>query len=196
MEEPYVHKIYIGDQYRFAPHSEIKTFVRKTGLEGNKATDNLDKALFCYPIQHYTYWNELMDMPFTDFGEFGEDMAVLEMAEQTVCIGDTYAVGNTVLQVSHPKSDARFLDKKMALNMLKTGKTGWYFRVLQEGEIQAGTDLVLLDRPHPNWTIAACNEVMHQNKGDLQLANELAKCEPLADSWKKVLLKRIGGRTF
>ncbi|WP_404457800.1 MOSC domain-containing protein [Oceanobacillus kapialis] len=196
MEEPYVHKIYIGDHYRFAPHSEIKTFVRKTGLEGNKATDNLDKALFCYPIQHYTYWNELMDIPFTDFGEFGEDMAVLEMAEQTVCIGDTYAVGNTVLQVSHPKSDARFLDKKMALNMLKTGKTGWYFRVLQEGEIQAGTDLVLLDRPHPNWTIAACNEVMHQNKGDLQLANELAKCELLADSWKKVLLKRIGGRTF
>ncbi|MCG3419764.1 MOSC domain-containing protein [Oceanobacillus jordanicus] len=196
MEEPYVHKIFIRDKHRFAPHPEIKTFVGKTGLDGNKVTDNPDKAIFCYPIQHYTYWNDILDPPFSDFGELGEDMAVLEMGEQSVCIGDSYAVGDTVLQVSQPKSDTRFLDKEMAMKMLKTGKTGWYFRVLKEGNMQAGSDLTLLERPYPNWTIAACNEVMHLYKDDLRLTNDLAHCELLADNWRKILLKRLGGRAI
>ncbi|MBM7601427.1 MOSC domain-containing protein YiiM [Virgibacillus halotolerans] len=221
-DEPYVHKIFIGkvkqlgdanaDQVMDKPwetgifkqeHSG-KIWLSKTGFTGDEVADKKnhggpEKAVFSYPIKHYTYWKEELELETIDMGAMGENFAVLEMDEFTVCIGDTFKMGDAIIQVSQPRQPCwkparRFGILDFALQIQKTGFTGWYFRVLQEGEVEPGTDLELIDRPYPQWSIAACNEVMHVYKEDLRMADDLASCTLLADSWKKRLNKRLYGR--
>jgi MOSC domain-containing protein YiiM len=75
----------------------------------------------------------------------------------------------------------------------QTGRTGWYFRVLREGEVEAGLALVLIDRPHPEWTVGAANEVMHLRKEDLAAARALAACPALSPRWRETLARRASG---
>ena len=72
--------------------------------------------------------------------------------------------------------------------------TGWYFRVLEEGAIQAGDSLQLQKRSYPEWTVEKCNDVMYKQKQDLELAARLAACELLAQSWRDSLYKRAQGK--
>ena len=107
-------------------------------------------------------------------------------------------VGEAIVQVSQPRQPCwkparRFRLKDLALRTQQTGRTGWYFRVLQEGYVKADTELILLDRPSSNWTITLCNQVMHHQPHDLQLSAELANHPHLAFSWKQTLEKRLAG---
>jgi len=220
MAEPYVHQLFTGKVktlgseqaqdpldrvWRTGMFKEPKSgavFLGTEGLLGDEVADTKhhggpEKAVFAYPIRHYTYWNETEGMEMA-YGGMGENLAVLEMDEFTVCIGDVYRFGEAVIQVSQPRQPCwkparRYRQKELALKIQKTGRTGWYFRVLEEGEVQGETDLELLERPCPNWTIAACNEVMHVYKDNLRLTDDLAACELLAPSWRETLKKRLRG---
>ena len=79
--------------------------------------------------------------------------------------------------------------------MQESGRTGWYFRVLREGTIQAGARLILVKRPLPEWTVAAANNIMHHRIDDLQAAQDLAECQALAVRWRETLMKRVETRT-
>jgi len=223
MEEPFVHKVFTGkvktmgdpnaknpmdrewESGIFKKEKSEQLWLTKTGLEGDEIADKKvhggpEKALFTYPIKHYTYWKKDLENEDIDMGAFGENLAVLEMDEFSVCIGDTYKFGDTMIQVSQPrrpcwKPARRFRVKDLALRIQNSGRTGWYFRVLEEGHIISGIDIELIDRPHPEWTIAACNEVMYINKEDLRMAEQLASVELLAPNWKKSLNKRLKGRS-
>ncbi|WP_156291026.1 MOSC domain-containing protein [Oceanobacillus salinisoli] len=177
MDEPYVHKIFSGKE-----QVQGKIWLSKTGFS---ADDIKDRAVFAYPIKHYTYWEE-QNSGTINIGAMGENFAILEMDEFSVCIGDTFQVGDAVIQVSQPgKASTRQLRNSM--------RTGWYFRVLQEGDIQEGTDLELLERPYTQWTIAACNEIMYVNKYDLRMTDELYECKLLGVQWRRALRKRVRG---
>lgn len=131
-------------------------------------------------------------------GSMGENLAVISMDEGSVCIGDTYQFGDALIQVSQPRQPCwkparRFRMIDFALRIQDSGRTGWYFRVLKEGLVKNKVELVLLERPYPEWTISKCNEVMHVKKDDPKLAEELASCELLAENWKKTLTKRLSG---
>lgn len=223
MEEPFVHKVFTGkvktmgdpnaknpmdrewESGIFKKEKSEQLWLTKTGLEGDEIADKKvhggpEKALFAYPIKHYTYWKKDLNNEDIDMGAFGENLAVLEMDEFSVCIGDTYKFGDTMIQVSQPrrpcwKPARRFRVKDFALRIQNSGRTGWYFRVLEEGHIISGIDIELIDRPHPEWTIAACNEVMYINKEDLRMAERLASVELLAPNWKRSLNKRLKGRS-
>src|SRR5699024_10411123 len=80
-----------------------------------------------------------------------------------------------------------------AIRIQRSGLTGWYYRVLNEGHMEAGTELTLVERPYPKWTVAAANEVMHVKKDDLDLSAELAAIPSLAVNWKRRLEKRLRG---
>lgn len=222
MEEPHLHKLFIGKVKQAGKKdakkplekewqsaifkNEVKesTWLSKTGFIGDEVADRKnhggpEKAVFTYPIKHYTYWQEKLERDDITMGAMGENFAVLEMDEFTVCIGDTYKVGNAILQVSQPRQPCwkparRFQVIDLALQIQNTGRTGWYFRVLQEGEVEADSPLELLERPYPQWSIQAANEIMHFNKEDLRLADELASCELLAENWRKRLEKRLRGQ--
>ncbi len=75
----------------------------------------------------------------------------------------------------------------MVARVVRTGKTGWYFRVLREGNVQAGAALVLMERPYPEWTITVANNIMRQHKENYRAVHALAECPALSGSWKATL---------
>ncbi|MCG1027976.1 MOSC domain-containing protein [Virgibacillus halodenitrificans] len=223
VEEPHVHKIFTGKVKRIGTENasnpmerpwesgmfkqavDDKVWLTKTGFTGDEVADTKnhggpEKAVFAYPIKHYTSWKEELDLESIDMSAMGENMAVLEMDEFSVCIGDTYELGDAVIQVSQPRQPCwkparRFGIVDLALRIQNSGRTGWYFRVVKEGYVTPGTDLKLIERPYPQWSIAACNEVMHIYKDDLRTAEELASCDLLAINWRKTLKKRLRGQS-
>ena len=129
------------------------------------------KAVCVYPACHYPYWRQTLGMPDLCGGDFGENFTVEDLAESQVCIGDTWAIGDATVQVSQPRQPCwklarRWDAKDLAVQVQQTGRTGWYFRVLVEGLVQAGMSLSLIERPHPRWTIATANQLMHHEKSN------------------------------
>lgn len=186
MQEPYVHKIYTNDTERHNAFPLKKHgFLDETAYSEQNA-DLLDKAIFAYPIKHYANQDGETGLSTDSIGKRGENFAVLEMDEFTVFIGDTFQMGEAIIQVSQPGP--------VSTKQLQNGlHTGWYFRVLREGEIQQEKDLVLLERPNPQWSVAACIEVMFLQKDDLKAAEDLYACQHLGEIWKRTLRKRLQG---
>lgn len=177
-------------------------FARLAGIQGDGQADLVnhggpDKAICVYPSVHYPYWQEILRIDPLPRGAFGENFTVEGLEETNVCIGDSWRVGESVVvQVSQPRQPCwklarRWQRKSLALEVQQTGKTGWYFRVLQEGPAQAGMALELLDRPQPAWTIAHANRVMHHDQQDFHAAAELAALAELSASWRNALHRRV-----
>lgn len=155
----------------------------------------LDKAVNVYPHEHYSYWGQTPGLTTLPMGGFGENFTTQGLVEQDVCIGDVFQLGEATVQISQPRQPcwklARYWRiKDLALRVQETGRTGWYFRVLREGHVQAGKQLVLRKRPYPHWTVSAANLVMHHQIQDLQAAQDLADCEALSLRWREKLRKR------
>jgi MOSC domain-containing protein YiiM len=113
-----------------------------------------------------------------------------------VCIGDRWVLGEVRLEVSQPrlpcwKLARRWSIKDLALWVERTGQSGWYFRVLREGEVVAGQVWKLEARPCPEWTVARASHLWLHDKGNLADATVLAAIPTLATSWKKMLSCRL-----
>lgn len=155
-----------------------------------------DKAVCVYPADHYPYWRDALNLPALTFGAFGENFTVEGLTEAAVCIGDIWRIDGVTLQVSQPRQPCwklarRWRVKTLALQVQQTGRTGWYFRVLEEGIVLAGSPLILVHRPHPEWTVEQANWVMHHDKDDVQAAAELAGMPLLSASWRATLARRL-----
>jgi MOSC domain-containing protein YiiM len=175
--------------------------VRRLNIDGDAQADLVnhggpDKAVCVYPADHYPHWREALNLTTLMFGAFGENFTVEGLTEADVCIGDTWAVGGVTFQVSQPRQPCwklarRWRIKTLALQVQQTGRTGWYFRVLDEGTVSAGSPLVLIHRHHPEWTVERANTVMHHDKDNVQSAWELAGLSLLSASWRKTLARRV-----
>lgn len=158
-----------------------------------------DKVVLAYAAVHYPSWQRelhLLDFPY---GSFAENFTVSELTEELVALGDIYSVGEARLQVSSPrqpcwKNSRRWHVKDLSLQMQNNGRTGWYFRVIKEGNVEKGLPMQLLERPYPEWTVAYANEVMHRRRDDRELAAKLAACPALGESWRKTLAARAKGK--
>jgi MOSC domain-containing protein YiiM len=152
-----------------------------------------EKAVLAYAAAHYDSWRARLELPKLPFGAFGENLTVAELTEQTVCIGDSWQLGGATVQISQPRVPCfklayRWRIKDLTARVAKTGRTGWYLRVLDEGEIQAGQEMTLLDRPYPQWTIARATEVERLRRSDHAAALELATCPLLNVAWRDWLI--------
>lgn len=178
-------------------------YASKTNIQGDGQADlvnhgGTEKAIFAYPAVHYDYWQKELELKNFTIGAFGENFAIGSINEWDLSIGDIFQAGEAIIQVSQPRQPCwkparRWKVKDLALRVQNTGKTGWYFRVLKEGNVQAGDSLILQERPYPEWTIAKCNDIMHFQKDNMELSARLAKCELLAPSWQNTLQKRVNG---
>lgn len=171
------------------------TNVDGDGQADTNAHGGPEKAVLAYSADHYQDWN--MELPEVGFGPgaFAENLSISGLSEASVCLGDTWQIGDVILQVNQPripcwKISWRWRVSDLTLRVQQSRRTGWYHRVLQEGDIEAGMEAALLERPHPDWTIARCNEVMHVYKQDRDLAAELASLPELAESWRERMQKR------
>lgn len=179
---------------------EGEVWLGATNLAGDGQADlknhgGVDKAVLAYSADHYPYWRSHLNHPELPYGGFGENFTVAGQTEADVCIGDIYAIGSARVQVSQPRQPCWKLSRRwriadLALQVKANGRSGWYFRVLQEGSVQPGLTVTLCDRPYPQWTVALANQIMHHNQGDRAAAAELAQCPLLSRNWQEKLLKR------
>lgn len=170
------------------------------GLEGDQQADRRhhggpDKAVLVYNHDHYAAWHrEIFPEPLPP-GAFGENILVEAMTEADVSIGDVYAVGAAIVQVSQPrqpcwKQARRWGIHDLVVRMIDTCRCGWYLRVRQPGIVSAGDEFRLLERPHPEWTIPRAHHVMHFGKNDRAESLALAAVAALSEDWKHDLLRR------
>jgi MOSC domain-containing protein YiiM len=172
----------------------------RTNLAGDGQADlqnhgGPEKAVNVYPVEHYPHWQADLGIAELPPGAFGENFTTGGALEGDVCVGDVFQVGDALVQLSQPRQPCwklarRWRVKDLALRVQQTGRTGWYFRVLREGAVEAGARLRLVERPHPELSVAAANEVMHHRKQDLAAARSLAECPLLSVSWRESLSRR------
>ncbi|MDQ0214441.1 MOSC domain-containing protein YiiM [Oikeobacillus pervagus] len=176
-------------------------WVGKTNVAGDGQADlkhhgGPEKAVFAYPTSHYIYWQKELGSVGMMAGGMGENFSMGNITEEMISIGDTFQIGEAIVQVSQPRQPCwkparRFKIKNLALLLQNTGRTGWYFRVLKEGFVEEGQKFILLDRPFAEWTVAKCNEIMHVDKRNLEKAQELANIDLLAINWRTTLRNRV-----
>ena len=176
-------------------------FVGVDHLAGDRQADltvhgGRDKAVCCYSADHYPGWAGILWDEVGAFGAFGENLSIAGVTEDDVCIGDIWAAGDLWLQVSQPRQPCWKLARKWRIpdltnQVITTGRTGWYFRVLHEGEVAAGMLLTLVERTTPDWTITAANQAMHGRPRNNAAAAVLAAVPALSDAWRETLAKRV-----
>jgi MOSC domain-containing protein YiiM len=176
------------------------------GLAGDSQADPVhhggsDKAVHLYVLDHYPFWREftgghdLLAGP----GAFGENIAASGMTEEMICLGDRFRLGSALLEVSHGrqpcwKLDHRFGRKDIMATVVRTGKCGLYFRVIEEGEAEAGEAMRLVDRSLPDWSIRRLFHLLIGGgaKGDMAAVRALAAMPVLADAWRERARKLAG----
>jgi len=173
--------------------------VSLTGLAGDGQADLVnhgghDKAICAYAADHYDYWRTRLSLGLAEFpyGAFGENFTLRHVTESDLCIGDTWSVGNLLVQVSQPRQPCWKLARKWRLktfadDVIKSGRTGWYFRVLEPAVVDVGDACTLVDRPHPEWTIAAANAAMYTRPFQREARAALAAVPLLSAAWQRTL---------
>ncbi len=142
-----------------------KVRVTRLGLEGDEQADlahhgGPDMAVHLYPLDHHAFWREeLGDHPLLETpGAFGSNLSVAGIAEEDVCLGDRFRLGTALVEACQPrkpcwKIEHRFERKRMVKRILQTGRCGWYYRVLEEGAVEAGDTLELVERGLTDWSM-------------------------------------------
>lgn len=179
-------------------------YLSRTNLDGDGQADTVnhggpDKAALFYAAAHYPHWHAELARPDLPYGAFGENFTVAGLTEEDVCVGDTYTIGDVRVQVSQPRGPCwkiarRWRIADLTARVLDSGRTGWYVRVLQEGMVEAGMPLALLDRPYPQWTIARVNDTLYRH-GDADAMRALADCPLLAAVVRQSLARRLARAT-
>jgi MOSC domain-containing protein YiiM len=129
-----------------------KVTVRRLNLDGDEQADltvhgGPDKAVYAYPIEQYEYWKKDAPEREWDWGSFGENLTVSGFDENSVCIGDKLTIGTAHFVVTQPrmpcfKLGIRLADSSMVKRFYKSGKWGFYLKVVQEGEIETGDEIL------------------------------------------------------
>ena len=168
------------------------------GLAGDEQADRtvhggIDKAIHHYPADHYAWWRaHLGDVPLLGApGAFGENISTSGLDEQNVCLGDRFRLGTALVEVSQArqpcwKLDHRFGTKGVMAQVVKTRRTGWYYRVLEPGQVRAGESLELMERPYPDWPLASLFALLiggdaKDRPADLRALRDVPV---LAETWK------------
>ena len=176
-----------------------------TNLEGDGQADltvhgGHEKAVLGYAAEHYPLWQkELKRDDFTN-GAFGENFTIEGMNEDTVCIGDTFQIGTAIVQVSQPRSPCwklsrRWQIKSLPARVVATGRSGWYYRVLQEGYVRANLPIHLLRRGCEEWTVARVNEIFYGKRFDKSGVMRLAECRYLNKGLRSISSEKFNIRT-
>ncbi|WP_330084917.1 MOSC domain-containing protein [Methylocystis iwaonis] len=177
--------------------------IGQTGLEGDAQADlkhhgGPEKALHHYAFDHYATWRaEIGDAaPLAAPGAFGENLSTSGWTEETVRLGDVIRFGSALLQVSQGrqpcfKLNLRFGLRDMAARVQRSGRTGWYYRVLQEGVAQEGDALALIERPCPDWPLARLSRLLYRDTRDREGLAAMAALPQLAEGWRALAQRRL-----
>jgi MOSC domain-containing protein YiiM len=152
-----------------------------------------DKAVCAYAFEHYDFWTEVLERELPA-GSFGENFTLSGLLEDEVHIGDVFKIGTARVQISQPRQPcgtlaARFGIKDFVKQVVNSGMTGWYFRVLEPGTVRAGDHLELQTRG--KISVQAANLVMHHKNTPREKMENLLAQPALSQAWRDQLENRL-----
>jgi MOSC domain-containing protein YiiM len=166
------------------------------GLEGDEQADlavhgGPEKAVYAYAANRFPQWaSEFPQLaPRFTGGAMGENLTVCGIDESDICVGDIHQAGSALLQVCQPRQPCfkfalRHDNKYLPKAMVRNGFSGWYYRVLREGQLKAGDALTLHDRPNPDFAFARLVEIVYHGKATQNEIRRMAGLEGLASQWR------------
>jgi MOSC domain-containing protein YiiM len=180
---------------------EGRLMLRTLNLDGDRQADlsvhgGPTKAVYGYASEHYEFWRaELPEMQLP-FGVFGENFTTEGLTEADLNIGDRFKIGEAELMITEPrmpcyKLGIKFGRTDILKRFLASGRTGFYFAVVREGEVGAGDTIELLGRDPHNITIADITRLYATDKHDLETLRRALDVPALPQSWKDYFRQRL-----
>lgn len=172
------------------------------GLDGDRVADRRfhggpDRSLCHYPAEHYSHWRRYFrHLQRIAPASFGENLSTQGLDEAHVCIGDRFALGEAIIEVSQPRSPCIKLDRHhdtrgLSRQLGHSGRTGWLYRTLEPGLVEPGALLRLLDRPFPGASVLRVWRGFHdQNSSEAELS-ELMQIPALASEYRRHFGQRL-----
>ena len=160
-----------------------------------------EKAIHHYPSDHYAAWMAEGVIPEgTVPAAFGENISAYGLTEDTVCIGDVFQFGSAIVQISQGRQPCwkvaeHTSNSRMAYLFQKTGRTGWYYRIIENGKAGRSSEIRLLERPLPDWTVKRVTQARLFRNPTPSEAETLANLPELAQDWRGAFAKMAGGDT-
>ena len=168
------------------------------GIEGDEQADlanhgGRDKAIHHYPRDHYPGWQGLLgDLPrLAAPGAFGENISTSGWNETDVCLGDRFRLGTALVEIAQGRQPCWKQSHHLSTNgvvkaMVATARTGWYYRVIEEGEVAAGDAIALVERPLPDWSVWRMFRLLigGGHRGEQAALHDLSTIALLADGWR------------
>jgi ferredoxin-NADP reductase/MOSC domain-containing protein YiiM/ferredoxin len=147
------------------------------------------RAVFVYQIESHRYWQEQLKR--TDFvpGQFGENFTIEGLADDAVCIGDRYRIGSALFEVTQPRVTCyrvgiRLNEPRMPALLTSSGRPGFYFRVLQEGEVGAGDDIVKVGEAKERMTVVEINALLYAPDHARDRLERALRIQALSPGWR------------
>ncbi len=147
------------------------------------------RAVFVYQIESYRYWQNELDRTDFTYGEFGENFTVEGLPDNEVCIGDRYRVGGALFEVTQPRVTCyrvgiRMNEPKMAALLVSHGRPGFYFRVVEEGEVGAGDEIVRVMQGPEGMTIAEVDALLYKLGHPADRLGRALRIPALSAGWR------------
>jgi len=172
--------------------------VDRFGLVNDEQADKVNHGgaamrLHAHPIERYAFWNNKF-MTKLEAGAFGENFATSGLLEEQIYVGDICRIGTVTVQLSQGRVPCHKLCdhtdiKELAYWFQKTGYTGWYYRILETGHVQAADAIELIERPQSNLSLLELNKIFFTRKSNPDLARKVLEVEALSAEW----LEKIRG---
>jgi ferredoxin-NADP reductase/MOSC domain-containing protein YiiM len=147
------------------------------------------RAVFVYQMESYRYWQEQLKRTNFVHGQFGENFTIEGFEDDAVCIGDRYQIGSAVFEVSQPRVTCyrvgiRMDEPRMAALLTSTGRPGFYFRVLQEGEVGAGDEIVKVGEAEERMTVREINALLYSPDHARDRLERALRIQALSPGWR------------
>jgi MOSC domain-containing protein YiiM len=183
---------------------EGRVALRRLNVDGDRQADltvhgGPFKAVYCYPREHYAYWKQALPGRDLPLGVFGENFTTEGLLEDSVHLGDEFAVGSAEVVVTQPrlpcyKLGIRFDDGLMVKRFLASGRSGFYVAVKKSGEVAGGDEITVISRDPQAVSIAEFNrlyEMKEYDRPDVNIIEKLMKIAALPEDWKVHFRERL-----
>ena len=178
-----------------------KVKVTKLSIIGDSVADTVHhggvhKAVFANSINNYNHWKDFLNKDELPFGALGENLTLDNIDESIVCIGDIHKIGTVTMQVSQPRQPCWKISRRWEHNdfmkeIYDSGKTGWYYRILEEGSFRVNDKVELISQLETKITILEANKTLRDLSSNIQTADKLLNIDCLAPAWLKSLNQKL-----
>jgi ferredoxin-NADP reductase/MOSC domain-containing protein YiiM len=187
---------------------EGRRMVRKLNIDGDAQADlaghgGEQRAVFVYQEDSYRYWERVLGRNDFAFGQFGENFTVEGLADDEVCIGDRYRISDAIFEVTQPRVTCyrvgiRMNEPRMPALLVAHRRPGFYFRVLQEGEVGAGDEIVRVSSDPEHITVAEMDALLYLPGHSREQLQQALRVPALSKGWQssfQAMLKLESGNT-